>query len=80
MKHCTELTLYHIYLAIYIFLDKMVRPVVKSNNRSTEMEIKTLKLSSDMKAKLRAPLTWEKPPCSMYDYHYEISGMYYQVS
>lgn len=56
----------------------MVRPVVKSNNRSTEMEIKTLKLSSDMKAKLRAPLTWEKPPCSMYDYHYEISGMYYQ--
>jgi len=42
------------------------------------MEIKTLKLSSEMKSNLRAPVIWEKPPNSMYDYHYEISGMYYQ--
>ena len=59
----------------------MVRPVTRSsNNHSTEMEIKTLKLSNDMKSKLRAPMIWEKPPSSMYNYHYEISGLYYQVS
>lgn len=57
----------------------MVRPVVKSNHRSTEMEIKALKLSSDMKESVRAPTIWEKPSNSrMYDYHYEIAGMYYQ--
>ena len=64
-----------------IFLDRMVRPVLKSNNnRSTEMEIKTLKLSNDMKSNLRSPMIWEKPPSSMYKYHYEICGLYYQVS
>lgn len=31
-----------------------------------------------MKKNLRAPTIWEKPPNSMYDYHYEISGLYYQ--
>ena len=62
------------------FADKMVRPVIKSNsNHSTEMEIKTLKLSSDMKSKLRTPMIWEKPPSSMYNYHYDIYGLYYQV-
>lgn len=66
---------------IFIFLDKMVRPVVKLNNRSTEMEIKALKLSSDMKESLRAPIIWERPSnAKMYDYHYEISGLYYQVT
>ena len=64
---------------MFTFSDKMVRPVIKVNNRSTEMEIKTLKLSSEMKSNLRAPTIWEKPPNSMYDYHYEISGLYYQV-
>ena len=57
----------------------MVRPVVKFNNRSAEMEIKALKLSSDTKDNVRAPIIWEKPSSSMYDYHYEISGLYYQV-
>jgi len=57
----------------------MVKPTVKSiNNRSTEMEIKTLKLSHDMKSQLRSPMVWEKPSSSMYNYHYEISGLYYQ--
>lgn len=57
----------------------MVRPVLKSNNNcSTEMEIKTLKLSNDMKSNLRSPMIWEKPPSSMYKYHYEICGLYYQ--
>jgi len=56
----------------------MVRPVVKFNNRSTEMEIKALKLSSEAKDNVRAPNVWERPSSTMYDYHYEISGLYYQ--
>ena len=68
-------------LLTFVFSDKMVKPTVKSiNNRSTEMEIKTLKLSHDMKSQLRSPMVWEKPASSMYNYHYEISGLYYQVS
>jgi len=56
----------------------MVRPVIKFDNRSTEMEIKALKLSSDMKDNLRAPAIWEKPVSAVYNYHYEIGGLYYQ--
>ena len=59
--------------------EKMVRPVIKMDNRSTEMEIKALKLSSDMKDNLRAPAIWEKPVSAVYNYHYEIGGLYYQV-
>ena len=49
------------------------------DNRSTEMEIKALKLSSDAKDNLRAPAIWEKPVAAVYNYHYEIGGLYYQV-
>lgn len=42
------------------------------------MEIKALKLSSDMKDNLRAPAIWEKPTAAVYGYHYEIGGLYYQ--
>ena len=59
--------------------EKMVRPVIKMDNRSTEMEIKALKLSSDAKDNLRAPAIWEKPVAAVYNYHYEIGGLYYQV-
>ena len=58
----------------------MVRPVVKFDNRSTEMEIKALKLSSECKDNLRAPEIWEKPTAAIYNYHYEIGGLYYQVN
>ena len=58
----------------------MVRPVVKLNNRSIEMEIKALKLSSDMKDNLRAPIVWEKPSNSTYEYNYDCQGLYYQVT
>ena len=57
----------------------MVRPVVKFDNRSTEMEIKALKLSSECKDNIRAPAIWEKPTAAVYNYHYEIGGLYYQV-
>lgn len=57
----------------------MVRPVLKFDNRSTEMEIKALKLSSECKDNLRAPAIWEKPSAAIYNYHYEIGGLYYQV-
>ena len=61
------------------FRNKMVRPVLKFDNRSTEMEIKALKLSSECKDNLRAPAIWEKPTAAIYNYHYEIGGLYYQV-
>ena len=57
----------------------MVAPKISLSNRSTEMEIKTLKLSSKAQASIRAPTVWEKPTASNYDYHYEIGGIYYQV-
>jgi len=56
----------------------MVRPVVRVSNHSTEMEIKTLKLSYDNQTNVRAPMVWEKPTAGLYDYHYEIDGLYYQ--
>jgi len=56
----------------------MVRPVVRVSNHSTEMEIKTLKLSYDNQTNVRAPMVWEKPTAGIYDYHYEIDGLYYQ--
>ena len=62
------------------FSDTMVRPVVKNYNERGEMEIKKLAVSSSMKESLRAPTIWEKPASAMYDYHNQISGLYYQVS
>jgi len=56
----------------------MVRPVVKNYNERGEMEIKKLAVSSSMKESLRAPTIWEKPASAMYDYHNQISGLYYQ--
>merc|ERR1711872_885003 len=56
----------------------MVRPVVRASNHATEMEIKTLKLSYDNQTNVRAPMVWEKPTAGLYDYHYEIDGLYYQ--
>ena len=62
------------------FAETMVRPVVKNYNERGEMEIKKLAVSSSMKESLRAPTIWEKPASAMYDYHNQISGLYYQVS
>jgi len=56
----------------------MVRPVINLSNRATETEIKTLKLSYDNQSNIHAPLVWEKPSAAVYDYHYEIDGLYYQ--
>jgi len=56
----------------------MVRPVVNISNRATELNLATLKLSYDTKSNVRAPMVWEKPTAGLYDYHYEIDGLYYQ--
>lgn len=48
------------------------------STRNTELSINTLKLSKDTKANIRAPLVWERPTASLYDYHYEIDGLYLQ--
>jgi len=56
----------------------MVRPVINVSNRATEFEIKTLKLSYDNQSNVRAPMVWEKPTANLYDYHYDIGGIYYQ--
>ena len=53
---------------------------MKNYNERGEMEIKKLAVSSSMKESLRAPTIWEKPASAMYDYHNQISGLYYQVS
>jgi len=56
----------------------MPRPVVRASNRATETEIKTLKLSKTNFSSIRAPMVWEKPTAGLYNYHYEIDGLYYQ--
>ena len=57
----------------------MPRPVVRASNRATETELKTLKLSKANFSSIRAPMVWEKPTAGLYNYHYEIDGLYYQV-
>jgi len=47
-------------------------------SRGDQFELNTLKLSSDTKAVIRKPYVWERPGSRLYDYHYEIGGLYYQ--
>jgi len=56
----------------------MVRPVINVSNRATEFELKTLKLSYNNQSNVRAPMVWEKPTANLYNYHYDIGGIYYQ--
>jgi len=46
--------------------------------RDNQFELNTLKISSDTKRVVRKPYVWERPNSKLYDYHYEIGGLYYQ--
>jgi len=48
------------------------------SHRDDQFELNTLKISSDTKERVRKPYVWEKPSARLYDYHYEIGGLYYQ--
>merc|ERR1711994_703967 len=65
------------------------QPVVRSDRggegakmvnhcRNSQFELNTLKISQETKRVVRRPYVWEKPGSRLYDYHYEIGGMYYQ--
>jgi len=46
--------------------------------RDKQFEMNTLKISQDTKRVVRRPYVWERPNARLYDYHYEIGGLYYQ--
>jgi len=46
--------------------------------RDNQFELNTLKISQDTKRVVRKPYVWERPNARLYDYHYEIGGLYYQ--
>jgi hypothetical protein len=56
----------------------MVKPVRNAYSQCTALELKTMKVSQDTINNIRKPLVWERPSASLYDYHYEIGGLYYQ--
>jgi len=56
----------------------MVRPSVTAKTRDSQYELKTLKLSQNTLGTLRKPMVWSRPDSGLYDYHYEIGGLYYQ--
>jgi len=47
-------------------------------SRGDQFELNTLKISDDTKNLVRKPYVWERPGCRLYDYHYEVGGLYYQ--
>jgi len=46
--------------------------------RDNQFELNTLKISQDTKKVVRKPYVWDRPNARLYDYHYEIGGLYYQ--
>eukprot|EP00088_Acartia_fossae_P002830 TRINITY_DN11181_c0_g1_i3.p1 TRINITY_DN11181_c0_g1~~TRINITY_DN11181_c0_g1_i3.p1 ORF type:complete len:337 (-),score=92.17 TRINITY_DN11181_c0_g1_i3:106-1092(-) len=48
------------------------------HSRDDQFELNTLKISQDTKQTVRKPYVWEKPNPRLYDYHYEVGGLYYQ--
>jgi len=56
----------------------MVRPSIDAKARCSQYELKTLKISKDTLEQVRKPFCWSRPNSGLYDYHYEIGGLYYQ--
>jgi len=44
----------------------------------SKFELKTLKVSNDTLNAIRAPIVWNRPTAGMFDYHYDLAGLYYQ--
>jgi len=55
----------------------MPRPTI-SGVKGDQFELKTLKLSKETLESVRKPSIWVRPNSGLYDYHYEIGGLYYQ--
>lgn len=45
---------------------------------SSKFQLKTLKVSPATIDEIRAPIIWNKPSPGLYDYHYDVAGLYYQ--
>jgi len=48
------------------------------HSRDNQFEMNTLKISQETKRVVRKPYVWERPNGRLYDYHYEVGGLYYQ--
>jgi len=44
----------------------------------SKFELKTLKVSNDTLNAIRAPIVWNRPTAGLFDYHYDVAGLYYQ--
>ena len=38
-----------------------------------------MKIVSKPSKAIRAPIVWNRPTAGMFDYHYDLAGLYYQV-
>jgi len=45
---------------------------------ASKFELKTLKVSNETLSEIRAPIVWHRPIAGLYDYHYDLAGLYYQ--
>jgi len=45
---------------------------------ASKFELKQFKLSNDNLDATRAPILWKKPDTGVFDYHFDVAGMYYQ--
>jgi len=45
---------------------------------ASKFQLKTLKVSNDTINEIRAPIIWNRPAPALYDYHYDLAGLYYQ--
>jgi len=48
------------------------------HSRDNQFELNTLKISQETKRVVRKPYVWTRPNARLYDYHYEVGGLYYQ--
>jgi len=44
----------------------------------SKFALKTLKVSNDTLNSNRAPIIWNRPTAGLFDYHYDVAGLYYQ--
>lgn len=45
---------------------------------ASKFNLKTLKISRDTIDEVRTPIIWNRPSPGLYDYHYDVAGLYYQ--
>merc|ERR1712002_231403 len=45
---------------------------------ASKFNLKTLKISPETIDEVRTPIIWNRPSPGLYDYHYDVAGLYYQ--